>query len=682
MSGFFWRKMKALRVILGDLSYYNRHSLNTIYTPLNTGFVGQYINQVFGKDIRTNVYKDPIKLIEAVKENKPDVVGLSLYYWNTNLDQHVIQQIRSICGDQVVIVLGGPSIDEDETEQKHLLERFSDVDAIIVNEGELGFSNIVKATLSNRNSMWSSPIDGAVFLRDSELVKGESVGLSLDLATLDSPYLSGLMDDFLYGEYQPLLQTSRFCPYTCTFCVSGKLRGKLRAFPEEQVFEEITFLSKIYADRPNLTLYIADENFGILERDHKIAAHIRNCSETINYPTNVFFYNDKRFTETSKKVVETLGNINQIGLTLALQSENQETLKAINRRNVTEEDIENALAWAKTLDIPTTTELIFGMPFETRDSFVDLLNRSVNRGFDSVLCHNLFLVNGIELNRPDAREKYKIQAKFRLLGTNYGSLGGEFFAEHEEVVVSTESFDFEDFMEIRGLNFLFFVVFSMDFYKWFFQHIRSIKVPLVEFFTDFLKPDRSAFWPKDYLIFLRDFQNMVSGELFDTEDELYQHAKNTYLQNNNDVGEPQRINVYLGARLIFCENSWLKDVLKRHLEKYVDLNNREVEETVDFILDLCERERINPRYAKGVEQLPAIYDVVSWKKNKFQGPLLKIQSKPQNIIFSIDNDSRLLIDSFNKKFSYLDNKEFYYSAFDHIQPRSRLLRKLTYVESK
>ena len=119
-----------------------------------------------------------------------------------------------------------------------------------------------------------------------------------NLDEVPSPYLTGLMDKFFDDTLIPMIQTTRGCPYTCTFCVSGKLRGKLRAFPEEQVFEEITFLSKIYADRPNYTLHIADENFGIFERDHKFAAHIRDCFKIMDYrpivewPAFVFFCNE------------------------------------------------------------------------------------------------------------------------------------------------------------------------------------------------------------------------------------------------------------------------------------------------------------------------------------------------------------------------------------------------------
>ena len=136
----------------------------------------------------------------------------------------------------------------------------------------------------------------------------------------------------------------------------------------------------------------------------------------------------------------------QYGLTLALQTENPETLKAINRRNVSDAEIDDAVKWASNLNMPTTTELIFGLPYETKSSFIDLMNKSIDRGFDTILVNMLFIMDGIELNRPDQREKFKLNTKIRPLSSSYGYVNGEFVAEHEEVVTSSETFSEDEFL--------------------------------------------------------------------------------------------------------------------------------------------------------------------------------------------------------------------------------------------
>ena len=307
-----------------------------------------------------SLYKEIDKFFDKAQERAPDVVGLTCFYWNNNLNQYVVKRLREIYGNEVTIILGGPSIDSETNQQKLFLTKsFPQADAIVINEGEIAFSNIIEKILSNKKTVYDGPIDGLSFLNDGNLVSGKPIGTSTDISKLGSPYLTGLLDDFMHSDFQPLIQTSRFCPYTCAFCVSGKNRGKLRGFPLEQVKDELHYISKKYADRPHHTLYVADENFGILKRDVEIAKIIKECNQKYGYPQGVFFYNDKRFTETSRNVIEVLGKMTKTGLTLSLQTENPETLKAINRRNVSDEEIDDALSWASKLNIPSTTELIF-----------------------------------------------------------------------------------------------------------------------------------------------------------------------------------------------------------------------------------------------------------------------------------------------------------------------------------
>ena len=672
---------RNLNIMFGDFCYYNRHTLHERYTPLGIGIIAQYTKEQFGEDVQVSIYKSIDKFLDTAKEKAPDVIGLSVYYWNMALNKYVVNRIREMYGKNVLIVLGGPSIDNDINEQhKFLSKEFPQADAVIINEGEIGFQNIIEKLFDSRDSLFKAPIDGVHFLSNGEVIQGLAVGTNIDLSTVGSPYLSGLMDEFMNSDYQPLVQTSRFCPYTCAFCVSGKLRGKLRGYPIEQVAEELKYVSKKYADRPHHTMFIADENFGILKRDVEIAELIKKCNMDYGFPKKVFFYNDKRFKETSRKVIEILGEINQGGLVLSLQTENPETLKAINRRNVTDEEIDDAIKWASSLNISTSTELIFGMPHDTKDSFVSLLDRSVERGFDQVWCHNLFLMDGIELNRPDARDKFGIKTKYRQLGTNYGSHENTFLAEYEEVVTSCNSFTYEDFLEIRNLNFMYYTVFSLNFQRWFFHFIRRSGVKLSEFFLNFIKPDRNESWPDGYIKFLDDLKDTIEGELHDKSSDVIKKAEIIYKNNNNDVGDPSRINVNMGARLIYQEDKWVKEVFLHHLKKISSdiLTDHDIK-LANSLIDLALNERIDLKNVTDKEPMNFSYDIIEWRKIKFKIPLqdLKMQ-KAKNIKFLMDSDRLAQIDSFQKRFSESNDNDFYYAAVDFITPRSCLNHVLRY----
>ncbi|SVD01035.1 uncharacterized protein METZ01_LOCUS353889, partial [marine metagenome] len=91
--------MRKLKICFGDLSYHNRHTLTTRYTPLNVGFLAQFIEQKFANDVTISIYKEVSKFLSRLEIDPPEVVGLSLYYWNTELTRYAVDYIRNRYGD-------------------------------------------------------------------------------------------------------------------------------------------------------------------------------------------------------------------------------------------------------------------------------------------------------------------------------------------------------------------------------------------------------------------------------------------------------------------------------------------------------------------------------------------------------------------------------------------------------
>jgi radical SAM superfamily enzyme YgiQ (UPF0313 family) len=672
--------MRPLKIFLGDLSYFNDHTRSNLYVPVNIGYIASYAKKLFGNAIEITLFKDPNKLLEAAKKEKPEVVGQSFYYWNTFLNHAVAKQLRAMLGTGTTIVWGGPSVDTDFAERERLFRRFPEVDAYVSNEGELGFANIIAKRLEDFSNLWKAPIDGIVFIDGSALVVGEEVGLSLDLDELPSPYISGLLDSFLSGEFLPLLQTSRLCPYTCTFCVSGKNEGKLRAFPLEQVKAEIDYLTQHFKGMPHLSMHLVDENFGILRRDTQIADYILWSAESKGFPRALHFYNDKRFNKTARHVIGSLGHMTKYGLALSLQTENPETLKEIKRSNLTPEQIDEAIQWASEQDLPTTTELIFGLPYETKDSFSCLLNNAVKRGFDSILVNNLFIMDGIEMNHQVFRTKHKLKTRFRPAGTNYGYVGSTFCAESEEVVVGSDVISFEDFIVMRLLNFMFYAIFSMDFCKWFFQYIRQIGVPLADYLSHFVNCSGYDVAKSDrWVQFMTDLKEAALGELFDSRKAVEEHLLEIYKTNDNNVGKPTRVHLHYGSRLNYLETDWLQGVLLGILEQFVDPeSDPEKLEIAEFLIELSKRERIELMEEKQPEPLACEFDVLAWKKGKFRRPLAEYQSDPCNLVFAKNPDFIAKIDGIRRSFSHCEPAEFCYNAFLFIIPKTQLLHNISY----
>ena len=368
-----------------------------------------------------------------------------------------------------------------------------------------------------------------------------------------------------------------------------------------------------------------------------------------------------------------------MGLALALQTENPLALEASKRRNVTSEEIDSAIIWAKGLNLNTYTDLIFGLPHETRDSFVETIDRSIERGFDNVVIKNLIIMDGIEMNRQDFRKKYNIKTKYRNMGTHYARHNETFLAEHEEVVVSSNSFTYEDFLEVRYMSFMFYAASKLDFHKWFFQFARQLGINLSKFFSHFFKPDRSDNWPKKYIRFIDDLRSAVEDELHDTREEMIDSVKKIFVTNGNDVGESSRININFGGRLIYLEKDWVKPVLLRHLEKIMNKNlSSEDRDVASLLIDLFERERVDLKNISEKKPLNISFDVINWKLNKFKEPLLNLKMPEKLIKFSTNKSQTLVIEGFHKRYASYGDLDYYQQAMECIIPHRFLSHNLSY----
>ena len=92
-----------------------------VRTPSRVAKAWEFFSKGYNQDIES-IINNAI-FIEEAKENPPDVVGLSIYYWNMALSQYVVKKLREMFKNNVKIILGGPSIDSDKKEQYKFLSK-------------------------------------------------------------------------------------------------------------------------------------------------------------------------------------------------------------------------------------------------------------------------------------------------------------------------------------------------------------------------------------------------------------------------------------------------------------------------------------------------------------------------------------------------------------------------------
>ena len=122
-------------------------------------------------------------------------------------------------------------------------------------------------------------------------------------------------------------------------------------------------------------------------------------------PNSVYYYTAKIVTPASTQIVETLAPIAWIGeFSMSFPSLNPQTRQAIKRRNITLDKVAANVEWAPEHDIPTSSEMIYGMPYETPSTFFDGVEQLLHAGISVIQIFPLLLFPGIDLASKSARE--------------------------------------------------------------------------------------------------------------------------------------------------------------------------------------------------------------------------------------------------------------------------------------
>ena len=137
-----------IKIYLGDLFHsWTKGGIWTI--PLNIGYVASYTKKFLklnNIDCEIKLFKDASKLIDAIKNNKPDVVGLGYFVWNDRLNHRVFEYVKEN-HPEVLTIGGGPRFTNINANYDGAFEFFNqhrNCDVFVVNQGEKGFSKVIK----------------------------------------------------------------------------------------------------------------------------------------------------------------------------------------------------------------------------------------------------------------------------------------------------------------------------------------------------------------------------------------------------------------------------------------------------------------------------------------------------------------------------------------------------------
>jgi radical SAM superfamily enzyme YgiQ (UPF0313 family) len=270
-------------------------------------------------------------------------------------------------------------------------------DIVVRGEGEYIVASLIEKIL--RGEDYTN--DSGLLINQNGVCKDNGPGERInDLDSVPSPYLTGVFDSILplEKEWNAVIETNRGCPYKCTFCDWGSLTySKVKKFNLTRVFHEIEWMSqnKIgYMD-------VADANFGIfIERDNMIVDKLIEVQTNNGYPYRTGWSwaknQQSEVVGIAKKLIKS-GHFNN-GLTISLQSMDENTLNTIKRSNMGINKINEIFAECRKDGVPLNVELILGLPGETLQTWENTMF-GVGRWL-LYLTHPCCLIFLVQINVP------------------------------------------------------------------------------------------------------------------------------------------------------------------------------------------------------------------------------------------------------------------------------------------
>ena len=347
-------------VICAINSKYIHSSLAPWY--LAAGVEAYCDKHISAKVIEGSINEDIDKIANKIIEEKPRAIGLSCYIWNIEVVKALAVILKRAL-PEAAIILGGPEVSFNPDE---VLRDMPCADFVISGEGEKPFALLLNAIFRGNTA---PQIQGVCYR------KGHRIFVSKpNTETTDPP--DPYNDDYfktLNGRIA-YLETSRGCPYSCAFCLSGF--GKVRFFDMERSKKQLLELAGSGAR----TVKLVDRTFNAnRKRAYELFEFIiTNYGKEI--PEGVCFHFEIAGDLLDEKTLSLLNKAppGLIQTEIGIQSFNAKTLAAIKRKTDTQRLKDNIKKLLLKENIHVHIDLIAGLPFEDMSSFA----RSFNTAFE------------------------------------------------------------------------------------------------------------------------------------------------------------------------------------------------------------------------------------------------------------------------------------------------------------
>ncbi len=328
------------------------------------------------------------EILAEIYQEQPDIIGFSCYIWNIREVMSLAANLKQILPD-CLIVLGGPEVSFDSVD---LIRDHPYIDGIVRQEGEEAFLELLRALRDGH----LGTIEGVTWQNKRGIIHSDE-RLPIDnLDTIPFPY--GTDEEILEGRVL-YYETSRGCPFNCSYCISSTTRG-VRWFSLERVKrdllrllamrpKEIKFVDRTFNANPRRMLEIMEF---LIKENQVTPCHFEIVADRLN-----------------EEIMEFLRTVPSglFKFEIGVQTCNPEVLKKVNRSMnwvALEHNVKKILEQGR---IHVHLDLIAGLPGETYASFADAFNRVYNLAPHYFQLGFLKMLKGPALRRESTKYGYK-----------------------------------------------------------------------------------------------------------------------------------------------------------------------------------------------------------------------------------------------------------------------------------
>ncbi len=547
-----------MKIALLDLNHLTR-GVHTNTVPLGLGLISRYLQKTVDYKFDIKIFKDTRKAIDTLPSWKPDVLGISQYSWNSELNLYFAETAKKN-NPSCLVVAGGPNLDFSVSRRTEFFKKHPWVDICVYYDGEIPFAGIIKCLVSGESppEIMKNPVPGSYSFDAKKNNLTEAAAPPPRITSLDefgSIYADGIFDEFLDSGLHPFVQTHRGCPFECTYChTSDRYYSKILFLSPEIFKKDMEYLGKRFAGQHNVTFYMANTNLSLYREDFPIAKIIRETQEKYDWPRII----NVNCGKDPKKLLDLLSII-KCEAAISLQTLTPKVLDNIKRKNILLKDFISFMheASRKTGEM-SSTDLILCLPEETKESFLETLKTVLNSGIQSIYIYTLMNLKGTPISSEESFARYKYVIRYRIVPRQFSVVNEKKILDTEEVIVGTNTMSFEDYLGLRGVAFIITIFFSS-------AELIPLKRLLLEFGIDMYRwvtaiHEKFPLSPELNLHY-RNFMQETKDELFPSREAL---ARFYDKQENFDALCSGR----LGDNIL---RKYKCNVLSRDYKAYLDL---------------------------------------------------------------------------------------------------------------